>query len=71
MKLFLGFVIAVYILLTYILYNAWAMLFEEASETVTKGMKVVCIILGLLWPITLLILIPATFIVIVNNLKKL
>jgi ABC-type uncharacterized transport system YnjBCD permease subunit len=63
--------IAIYILLAYILYNAWTTIFEEASETVTKGMKVVCIILGLLWPITLLILIPATFIVIVNNLKKL
>lgn len=72
MELFLGFaiVIVAYILLTYILYNAWEMLFEEASETATKGMKVVCIILGLLWPLTLLIIIPVTLIVLFNNLAK-
>jgi hypothetical protein len=70
MKLFLGFVITAYILLTYILYNAWTMLFEEVSETVTKGMKVVCIILGLLWPLTLLILIPVTIIVLWSVLAK-
>lgn len=72
MKLFLGFaiVIVAYILLTYILYNAWEMLFEEASETVTKGMKIVCIILGMLWPLTLLILVPVTIIFLYNNLAK-
>jgi hypothetical protein len=69
MELFLGFVIvvAVYILLTYILYNAWVSLFEEVSETVTKGMKIVCIILGMLWPLTLLIIIPVTLIVLFNE----
>lgn len=63
MELFLYLIIAVvaYILFACILYNAWEMLFEEASETATKGMKIVCIILGLLWPLTLLIIIPVTF----------
>lgn len=70
MKLFLGFaiIIAAYILLTYILYETWETLFEEVSETVTKGMKIMCIILGLLWPLTLLIIIPVTLIILFNEL---
>jgi hypothetical protein len=69
MELFLGFAIIIvsYILLTYILYNAWVSLFEEVFETVTKGMKITCIILGMLWPLTLLIIIPVTLIVLFNE----
>lgn len=60
------------ILFGFIVQKAWEMLFEEMSETltVTKGMKILSIILGILWPISLLILPTVVIICLYNDLAK-
>ena len=70
MELFLGFVIAVYILFSFLIYMIYEELLGVIFETLNKHIKTASIILGLLWPITLLILPVVAIIVLYNDLKK-
>lgn len=66
MESFLGFTITVtvYILFAYLFYKTWELILEEVSETLNNYMVVISIILGILFPITSLIILPVTAIVI-------
>lgn len=72
MELFFGLIIiiAAYILFGYLSYMIWELLFDTVSKTVTKCMKIVSIILGILWPISLPILLVTTIYSLFNDLAK-
>lgn len=64
MELFLGFttIIAAYILFGYISYKIWLIAFDTIFGTLNKRMIIASKLFGILWPITLPILIIITIV---------